>query len=424
MLHLVTGTPGTGKTAFVVATLDKIEKNNKVNIVKNKQFFLKNKEIINKNNLQNDFSYIEYETGSGHTLQRKIKILDDDYFDIFSKDDYDDLRPDDYFRKSVEYNTILERVAERDNIKSLTALLAVRTIYSNINALKIDYVRNLVYDWRTCADGSIFAIDEVQLVEPYNNLKDRNNDIVQDLTIHRHRGFDFYFLTQAPVLLHSTIKVLIGVHYHLTKPYGFRTRVYQWGSTRDYPNTMINKINCERKFDFSPPNYIYKLYKSTTINTHHKRLPYKMLFFLTIFIFICLYILVANIKDTKKSTLVAETVVQSKKSSVASVASTTAKIEKTEVIQSKQSSAVSATVVASVASTAKTEVIQNKQASAVSATVVDTTVANVIVFSDKCSAYNISGEKLHISHIDCMKYAKKSSINIKQTLKNSSFLEN
>ena len=78
-----------------------------------------------------------------------------------------------------------------------------RTIYTNINNLKIDYVRANVYDWRTCPDGSIIVIDEVQLIEPYKETKQKDNPIVQDLTIHRHRGFDFYFITQSAALLHQ-----------------------------------------------------------------------------------------------------------------------------------------------------------------------------------------------------------------------------
>lgn len=303
MLHLVTGTPGTGKTAFVVTTLDKIEKKNKVNLLKNKQKYIDNIKLIKKYDLQDEFTYIDFETGTGHTLKRSIKILKDDYFDIFQQD-FDDLRPDDYFKLSSEYNQILERIVEKYSIKGFLALSPVRTIYTNINNLKIDYVRDNVLDWRDCPDGSIIVIDEVQLVSPYDDLKDRNNPIIQDLTIHRHRGFDFYFLTQAPVLLHSTVKALIGVHYHLTKPYGFKTVVYQWGSTRDYPNTMVNKLNRERSFDFSPPKYIYKLYKSTTINTHKKRLPYKMIVTLSLFVLAGFYVIYLNLSNVNNSSLV------------------------------------------------------------------------------------------------------------------------
>lgn len=274
MLYLATGTPGAKKTVFVVSKLDKIERDNKVNLVKNKDYYQSNQSFMDT--WRSDFGYYEYEVGTGHLLRNEIEVLPDDYFDMFNQE-FDDLRPDDYFMRSTRFNEICERIAEREGAKDFKYLLPVRTIYTNIRSLKIDYVRSMEYDWRTCPDGSIIVIDEVQNVEPYDNIKDKNDPIIKDLTIHRHRGFDFYFITQYPSLLHPTVSVLIGVHYHLTVPYGLKTKVYQFGSVRAYPNTMANKFNCENKFYFSPPDRLFKLYKSTTINTHQKRIPYKQL---------------------------------------------------------------------------------------------------------------------------------------------------
>lgn len=274
MLYLATGTPGAKKTVFVVSKLDKIERDNKVNLVKNKDYYQSNQSFINT--WRSDFGYYEYEVGTGHLLRNEIEVLSDDYFDMFNEE-FDDLRPDDYFMRSTRFNEICERIAEREGVNDFKRLLPVRTIYTNIRSLKIDYVRSMEYDWRTCPDGSIIVIDEVQNVEPYENIKDKNDPIIKDLTIHRHRGFDFYFITQYPSLLHPTVSVLIGVHYHLTVPYGLKTKVYQFGSVRAYPNTMANKFNCENNFYFSPPDRLFKLYKSTTIDTHVKRIPYKQI---------------------------------------------------------------------------------------------------------------------------------------------------
>ncbi len=274
MLILYTGVPGAKKTAFCVSNLNKIEQQNKVNLVRNLKSHKKNLPLIEE--YKDDFSYREYEEGSGHTLEKKIEVLDDDYFDMFEQD-FDDLRPDDYYYRATIYNQIIERIYEREGDTKLLTLFPVRTIYSNINNLKIDYVRSLEYDWRDCPDGSVISIDEVQLVPPYDKIRDVNNPIIQSLTVHRHRGFDFHFITQYPALLHPTVKILIGLHYHLTLPYGLNTKVYQFGSCRDRPNNIVNKMNCERKFKFNPPNSIFKLYKSTTINTHKKRVPYKII---------------------------------------------------------------------------------------------------------------------------------------------------
>lgn len=401
MLYLVTGTPGTGKTSLVVTKLDKIESQNKVNLVKNKAIYDHNQKIIDKHNLHDDFGFYEYETGTAHTLKREIEVLSDDYFFMF-QNDYDDLRPDDYFLRSTRYNEIITKIVERDGIKDLKLLQPVRTIYSNIANLKIDYVRALEYDWRLTPDGSIHVIDEVQLVEPYSDTKSKPS-LIQDLTIHRHRGFDFYFLTQAPSLLHPTVKELIGCHYHLTKPYGVKTMVYQFGSCRPYPNTMSNKLNAETKFSFSPPARIYKLYKSTTINTHQKRFPLFPLLkygaLLSVAGFMVFYGLFSKPKPktdiAQKQPVTASATSATVFNHVASSpASTTAPMiaEDAEAIKIKQQIE---------KAQLQQQLAQLKQAQALK-----NLPNNVIAFGNNCTAYNSDGLPLDMSLGECKKYAQ------------------
>lgn len=295
MLHLVTGVPGASKTAFVVTKLDEIERKNKLYLKKNQVVFEHNKPLFEK--YREDFEYYIREEGSAHELKLVLEFLPFDYFD-FLQQDFDDLRPDFYFQRAVRYNEIIDRINEREGVQKFELLHPVRTIYSNINALKIDYTRALIKDWRQAPDGSIFVIDEVQLVEPYSEVKNKD-PIVQDLTIHRHRGFDFYFITQAPSFLHPTVRDLVGVHYHITRPYGFTPKIYQFGSTRQYPNTLVNKLNCESKFSFKPQDRIFKLYKSTTINTHQKRFP-KGIIPLLLFLVAALAMFAWGLNDKKK----------------------------------------------------------------------------------------------------------------------------
>lgn len=281
MLNCVTGVPGACKTAFVVTQLDNVERKNKIHLKKNIAIFEYNKQFFEK--YAEDFTYVDIETGSGHTLKKSVEFLQSDYFDMLGQE-FDHLRPDDYYFRSVRYNEIIERIRDRGEKEDFQFFQPVRTIYTNIKALKIDYVRSLEIDWRTCPDGSIMVIDEVQLVPPYNDNKNKNEEIVQELTIHRHRGFDFWFITQSPSYLHPTIKELISCHYHVTRPYWRTPKVYQFGSLRAYPNTLVNKLNCESKFSFKPKPAIFKLYKSTSIDTSKKRTPKGLIGFA---LFIC-----------------------------------------------------------------------------------------------------------------------------------------
>lgn len=413
MLHLVTGNPGAKKSAFVVSKLNQIEINNKVNLVKNRERYTKNLPLIEK--WKDDFTYYEYEVGTGHAIRQEIDILPDDYFAMFGLDEFpDDLRPDDYFLRSVRFNEICERINEREGIQGFQGLLPVRTIYANIKALKIDNIRPLEYDWRDCPDGSIIVIDEVQNVDPYDKEKDKHNPIIRDLTIHRHRGFDFYFITQYPNLLHPVAQVLIGVHYHLTVPWGWRTRVYQWGSIRTFPNTLVNKVNVERKFDFNPPASLFKMYKSTTINTHEKRLPWKPLILVSLFILACLVVLFMNLSSAKKSRLITN------ESVIASAPASTASARVPATASSVSSASSTASSVNSNFSAYDKEQQRLQQLAQIEQLQYErklkTMPSNVIAFGNNCTAYNTDGLPLDMSLSDCKKYA----LGKKQTLKKMS----
>jgi hypothetical protein len=279
MLYLVTGTPGSQKTAFTVNKLDLIEKSNFINVRKNKIIFENNKKLFEQ--FKEEFLLYMYEVGSGSDIKTEIEMLPDDYFD-FLNEDFEDLRPDDYFKKTTRYNEIVDRINDSYGKQDFQFLQPVRTIYTNIKACKIPYSRPLIYDWRDAPDGSIIVIDEIQLVDPYKNKKSED-EMIMHLTIHRHRGFDFYIITQATRYLHPVMKELFTVHYHLTRPFGWTCRVYQYGSARDNPNALINKINCESKTSFKPADRIFTLYKSTTIDTSQKRIP-KFIYFIGAFV--------------------------------------------------------------------------------------------------------------------------------------------
>ncbi|HDS1307602.1 TPA: hypothetical protein QEK28_004537, partial [Stenotrophomonas maltophilia] len=265
---------------------DLIEKSNFINVRKNKIIFEHNKKLFEQ--FKDEFLLYIYEVGSGSDRKTEIEMLSEDYFD-FLNEDYEDLRPDDYFKKITRYNEIVDRINDSYGKQDFQFLQPVRTIYTNIKACKIPYSRPLIYDWRDAPDGSIIVIDEIQLVEPYKNKKSED-EMIMHLTIHRHRGFDFYIITQATRYLHPVMKELFTAHYHLTRPFGWTCKVYLYGSARDNPNALINKINCESKTAFKPADRIFTLYKSTTIDTSEKRIP-RFIYFIGAFviIMICLF---------------------------------------------------------------------------------------------------------------------------------------
>ncbi|STZ08292.1 Zonula occludens toxin [Moraxella caprae] len=285
MIYLITGNPGAKKTAFCVATLLKIENENKVNIPKNAKIYAHNLDVLNQKDMLNELTYLTKEVGTGNTLRNEIEVLDKDYYSFLANDDFDHLRPDYYFKRSTDFNNTIERIQELHGDLGLQYFYPVRTIYTNIRALKIDYVRDLEEDWRKCPDGSVVVIDEIQLVYPYRDTKDKSHPVVQELSVHRHRGFDFYFITQSAGNLHVLIKDLVHAHYHVTNPFGWQSKIYQYGNFESNPNAMTVRLRAENSFTFNPPVSIFKLYKSTTINTAKARLPIKRLLIIGSFFF-------------------------------------------------------------------------------------------------------------------------------------------
>lgn len=409
----MTGTPGSGKTAYIVAYLEKIEIENKVNLLKNKEICKHNFDIIIKNNLQNEFTYIINEVGTGSDLRKEVEILPDGYFDIFAQDF--DLRPDDYYVRVNNFNKIVNRIFEISGDFGLKYFLPVRTVYSNIEALKIDNVRPLAYDWRQCPNGSIICIDEIQLVKPFDDEKLRGNPIIEHLSTHRHRGFDFYIITQQPLKVHATIRGLIHLHWHATKPFGWYTKIYQYGQYEQNPNAVRVRISAEKTFKFTPPQYIFKLYKSTDINTAQKRIPVVPLLLIGGLVLFGLYLAISNfiglfssVKDKDKQAVIAS----APASTPMPVAS--APVNNDNSFLNFGNNLVSSPIAMSY-NAASTPVdyayLQAQKDFEYQQKLLQTPV-NVIAFGDVCTAYNKDGLPIDMSIVECKKY----SSGVKRTL--------
>ncbi|WLF82872.1 zonular occludens toxin domain-containing protein [Moraxella sp. ZY210820] len=277
MLHLITGTPGSGKTLYAVYLIDKQEIANQNALKYNAKIYAENKKLIQDNELQHYFNAYTY--FSKITKQQETVYFDDDYFDYFA----DEQRKENIFLDIKFYNGICKNIQEDLSI-NLKQLKYVRHIYANIDGLKVDNVREIEIDWRKCPDGSIIFYDEIQLLDEYacENKKDEKG-IIKYLTVHRHRAFDIYGITQFPRLVHTGFRDVVGLHYHLHRGWGAKSAtVYVWANCREKPNSLGNKWTAERDFRFNYPKRLYEVYESATADTHKFRIPYKFLLLLLI----------------------------------------------------------------------------------------------------------------------------------------------
>jgi zona occludens toxin len=128
----------------------------------------------------------------------------------------------------------------------------------------------LVEEWQHWATfGSLIVIDEVQRVwRPSNKVPDD----VAGLETHRHKGLDFWLISQGPHLFHSNVRLLITRHIHL---------VADWKGRKEFefPECRQNVTNrsdaVERPYKL--PKKIFGLYKSSTLHikqSHRKPLSF------------------------------------------------------------------------------------------------------------------------------------------------------
>lgn len=271
MLHLITGTPGAGKTLFAVSLIVKYEDANTRALIYNAAALKHNKELIEKHNLSDYFASYSY--FSKKTKLQETVFFESNHFDYFDAQ----LRPENIFLDIQFYNGICKTIKNDLDI-DLKTFKDVRHIYANIDGLKVPNVRPVEVDWRKCPDGSIIFYDEIQLIYEYStdNKQDKEN-IIKELTIHRHRAFDIYGITQFPSLVHTNYRAVVGLHYHLHRGWGAPSAtVYVWANCRDKPNSLGNKLTAERDFRFNYPKRLYQFYESATANTVKLRVPLKL----------------------------------------------------------------------------------------------------------------------------------------------------
>ncbi len=291
MLFFITAPPGVGKTLLAVMKLKEHHEKNLKNIPISQDYYMFNLEHLSNNADKlitvdlaefkgNQNLFVEIRTALSQHDGKQISLIE--YFGCFNNFDFSEFCSDKVTPKHYYLSTMYNLIANFANKMLDTKfkmIPPVRQIYADINGLRVPDVLESPDDWRTCPDGSIIFYDEVQNRPIYKNTKTKD-PIIEELTIHRHRGFDIYFITQFPVLVHTEVRAVIGQHFHLFRPWGLpQAFVHVWSYCVVDPNSFSKKRAAERTFRFSYPKDIYKLYTSSTMHTHKITLPKKLFMF-------------------------------------------------------------------------------------------------------------------------------------------------
>lgn len=152
-------------------------------------------------------------------------------------------------------------------VSLLSELAKGRLIYvSGIPDLQIDHqVLGDPTAWPDVVpDGSIVVIDEVQRVWRPRGPGQKVPPDIAALETHRHRGLDFYVVTQAPRLMDSNIRGLVGRHVHL-RDLGIIGRWwYEWPECADNCATAWRNAPIKKRYRL--PKEVFAKYKSASVH--------------------------------------------------------------------------------------------------------------------------------------------------------------
>ena len=187
----------------------------------------------------------------------------------------------------------------KDNEKLEAEGKPSRQIYCDIKELLIPEVEPAPDDWRDTPDGSIIIYDEVQYRKEYEYKGNQysQDQMIKDLTIHRHTNKDLWLITQDPQRIEKGIHKLIDRMYYIKRPASKPkyTNVFEFDKWLSNPEPAANRNAKHKKYlDFYRFHFDDKfqsLYKSATDHTSIKfKLPKQLFVFLGIIVAILVFV--------------------------------------------------------------------------------------------------------------------------------------
>ena len=118
--------------------------------------------------------------------------------------------------------------------------------------------------WHDYAEkGAILFFDEVQNIHRPRNTSSAVPPSVAAYEVHRHRGLDFFMITQNPSLIDSNVRALVSRHIHLSSTWARRLQFEFPQCKTDLSATTGEGV----KSNYTLPKDVFKLYKSASLHT-------------------------------------------------------------------------------------------------------------------------------------------------------------
>lgn len=120
--------------------------------------------------------------------------------------------------------------------------------------------------------GAIAIFDEAWELWPQSKAGVKVPEEIELFATHRHRGHDFFIITQRTTSVHHFIRGLIGQHVHFERQFGLpRARRFEWQRLGN-PSDKWDKQAASGS-EFIYPKEVYGWYKSSDQHTVKVKLP-------------------------------------------------------------------------------------------------------------------------------------------------------
>lgn len=131
--------------------------------------------------------------------------------------------------------------------------------------------------WHTLPDGAVIVFDECQRIFPVRKIGAAVPDMVRHFETHRHKGYDIFLVTQDAFLLDSHVRRLVGRYYRIHRPANMSfAKVTMWEGVPSKDNGL-RPVETKR---WGYPKQLFDQYKSTTLDTHKRKIPLKLWIYL------------------------------------------------------------------------------------------------------------------------------------------------
>lgn len=255
-ISIITGVPGTGKTAFIVSCLEEEIKKGRVIFTNIAGLKLPHYRIGN---------VLSWQAGTWLHIDRYMRTSAANAPPVLSAD-FDD-----------SFDSVDETANENWKVNPDVFLTDAGVLMVHVRDGSRNIVGATLYESHK---GALVVIDECQ-----NNFRPRPSgsavpDHVAALEVHRHQGLDIWLVTQRPALIDSNVRGLCGRHIALRSTFLGRYK-YEWPEVGDIENKTSRDTAARTRYKL--PKHIFGLYKSAEVHTkagHAMPLVAKALFFI------------------------------------------------------------------------------------------------------------------------------------------------